>query len=935
MPTYLRHRFRWAACQLDALSSCINVSKLREALDSRATTLDETYDRILCKIDPLYKLEALQILQWLTCSLRPLSLEEVAELVAVDIGEDKVFDLDKRPSDPDDVVDICSSLVTCVDANGDSAEADNDHDNNEVVPPKKRLVRLAHFSVKEYLVSDRIRAGSAAYFSIEERISHATIGQTSLSCLLLYDDASHTDSKGFSKYMRLAKYAAESWAKHVVKSGGNVPHAAVDLLLSKEKMKIWTDLHDLEFEILDLRQAPELPGSPLYYAVLTRLENLVHLLIEVDEGKSQQTGSNDGIKSNGQEIVDTLATSHKKGFLNVTGGRLHTPLQAAAWIGEQDIAELLLKQGADPNIYGGSEGGSALSAAAHNGHLGIAELLLNEGADICEGLSTSLDNLKELGLDDIDNNRETKPDNCAVAPQNDLDADALPRKRGRSLKYELNVESFIKPPFDVPDRRAQAQGRKTALFEAVACGNTQIVDLLLDRGTMVNIRNGEDACTALFAACYHEHKDIVGSLLSRGALVNKTNIMGCTPLTQACKSLETGSNEIVQLLLEAGADVEGADPKTGTALRAAMVRGHESIVRLLLEYEADVNKHSTLMEALRRGHTKIAKLLVENGANVNLREGFYDGLPLWLHQRLVTSCIAETLRSFFGISKLCIWPGRDMESEEKMAPWVETPLWIASAMGDTESVDLLLGNGADLAPCNPIVNMTALDIAIFEEHEEVVTLLTAPCNRRVEVLERSEDGDEVLNDSAETKTSSPRRNRAPRRQESASDATPDERSKEATEMLLDTEHEGIAYSKPVDSFQDDHADDKDQQSSPDPDLSSTPTCVPVIMNRRGNDIIAYHLSELLRKAKRESKTTTDRSWGLLEPNILDTFLRSPDLSALRLWWEQGTPLSAEAFRKDGLIPVIATPPDIDIDDLPSQIVGRISAEGEEEEGGGG
>lgn len=53
-------------------------------------------------------------------------------------------------------------------------------------------------------------------------------------------------------------------------------------------------------------------------------------------------------------------------------------------------------------------------------------------------------------------------------------------------------------------------------------------------------------------------------------------------------------------------------------------------------------------------------------------------------------------------------------------------------------------------------------------------LLTTLCNRRVEVLERFEDEDEVLNDSAETKVSSPRRNGAFRRQGSASDATPDE-----------------------------------------------------------------------------------------------------------------------------------------------------------------
>lgn len=195
-----------------------------------------------------------------------------------------------------------------------------------------------------------------------------------------------------------------------------------------------------------------------------------------------------------------------------------------------------MKQDADLNIYGDSEDDSALSIVAQNDHRNIAKLLLNERANICEELFTSLNNLKELRLDDIDINREIKSNNDAVALQNDLNADALPRKRDRSPKYELIFERFIKPSFNVPDRRAQAQGRKTALFEAVACDNTQVVDLLLDRETMMNIRNDEDVRTALFKACDGKHKDIVGSLLSRGVLVNKTNIIERTSLTQACIS---------------------------------------------------------------------------------------------------------------------------------------------------------------------------------------------------------------------------------------------------------------------------------------------------------------------------------------------------------------------------------------------------------------
>lgn len=59
------------------------------------------------------------------------------------------------------------------------------------------MVRLAHFSVKEYLVSDRIRTGSAAFFSIDEEASNAVIGATGLACLQLYDEALIPSSKEF------------------------------------------------------------------------------------------------------------------------------------------------------------------------------------------------------------------------------------------------------------------------------------------------------------------------------------------------------------------------------------------------------------------------------------------------------------------------------------------------------------------------------------------------------------------------------------------------------------------------------------------------------------------------------------------------------------------------------------------------------------------
>jgi hypothetical protein len=104
--------------------------------------------------------------------------------------------------------------VIGIDTNSDDDKEGNKENSNAVTSASKTklpTVRLAHFSVKEYLVSNRIRAGSAAFFSIDEKVSNVVIGETSLSCLLLYDKASFSDSKEFSEEFPLAKYSAHYW----------------------------------------------------------------------------------------------------------------------------------------------------------------------------------------------------------------------------------------------------------------------------------------------------------------------------------------------------------------------------------------------------------------------------------------------------------------------------------------------------------------------------------------------------------------------------------------------------------------------------------------------------------------------------------------------------------------------------------------------------
>ncbi|GAB7332096.1 hypothetical protein MBLNU13_g03981t2 [Cladosporium sp. NU13] len=155
--------FRWAACQLDTLTQCYTRGKVRRALHDLPETLDETYSRILRAIDKGQNAaEALKILTWLTYAERPLTTTELSEVTGIMIGEDCRFDEDEVLGDSIDVLRICSSLI-CIVTGGRQGNASETHDvtHDEHIEGVRSLgtgimyVRLAHFSVKEYLVSDR------------------------------------------------------------------------------------------------------------------------------------------------------------------------------------------------------------------------------------------------------------------------------------------------------------------------------------------------------------------------------------------------------------------------------------------------------------------------------------------------------------------------------------------------------------------------------------------------------------------------------------------------------------------------------------------------------------------------------------------------------------------------------------------------------------
>jgi hypothetical protein len=138
--SYTVNRFRWVYCQLEVLRKCLP-KNLRRILKELPKSLDETYQRILKEINNANQKEAHRLLQCLAVAYRPLRVEELAEVLALDIDAGGIprFNANWRWEDHEAaVLSACSSLVSVVNDDG------------------SRVVQFAHFSVKEFLTSDRL-----------------------------------------------------------------------------------------------------------------------------------------------------------------------------------------------------------------------------------------------------------------------------------------------------------------------------------------------------------------------------------------------------------------------------------------------------------------------------------------------------------------------------------------------------------------------------------------------------------------------------------------------------------------------------------------------------------------------------------------------------------------------------------------------------------
>ena len=419
-------------CQLEILRHCLPPS-LRNILAELPESLDETYERILQQIPKSNRVHAHRLLQCLTVALRPLCVEELAEVLAINFSAAGGFPkLDEKLRWEDQeqaVLSACSSLTTVVEYR------------------QSRLVQFSHFSIKEFLISDRLSASKTdalRYHHIPLEPAHTIMSQACLAVLLRLE--SNMGSDAMNKYP-LAKYAAYHFSAHAGFKGV-LTHITdeVDELFDPDKLHfnnwVWLQLGNWQYKtwhstrvnpypvlfagssarICDTPRYPPRVSSIYYVAALGHLSLAKYLISKRPQNlqaKDEQgcTPLHIAVLA-GHVKVSKLLLRHSIDFdiRDIEGNNL---LHMASWKGRFEVAQMILEHDSAVKALVNTRnqnGQTPLHTASEYDQTSVVEILLKSGADV-----------------DAQDNRKLTPLLCALGPVGSGEAAQLLLEHGASF----------------------------------------------------------------------------------------------------------------------------------------------------------------------------------------------------------------------------------------------------------------------------------------------------------------------------------------------------------------------------------------------------------------------------------------------------------------------------------------------------------------------
>ena len=380
---------------------------------------------------------------------------------------------------------------------------------------------------------------------------------------------------------------------------------------------------------------------------------------------------------------DTLQKVIQHGVsVNSVNRRCQTALLYACEKAQADSVKLLLENGADPNISD-VEGYSGLHLAVYG----------NCTIDTLQDIMTHKAYLNAQNLDE-----ETALWLACAHRKQDLVKALLKAGSNTNIANDKGDTSLHAAVYGNCNKKiisaiiyhganvnVSSKGNRTALMMACEKSNTGAVNILLTAGADPNIADddGETCLHGAFrGAC---NTEVLQTIIDHGADVNATFKNNCTVLMVATTDSNTDHTNV---LPKAGADPNIADGHGETCLHHAVRYAcNKEVLQAIIDHGADVNatnekNWTALMIASAMSNIDAINVLLKAGADPNIADAHGD---TFLHDTVRTNYKKEVLQAIID-------NGADVNATNKNN-W--TALMIASAMSNIDAINVLLKAGAD------------------------------------------------------------------------------------------------------------------------------------------------------------------------------------------------------------------------------------------------